>query len=95
LVGAAPPARVQGRLVRPHRDRHRPLVPVERDLLGVRGDHRETAAERARVDLPRLRGTPRPRRERGPNDSGRRAGGFCLRRWCETAPRPAQGGNRC
>ena len=94
VVGVAAAAGVQGGLVRADRDRGGPVLPEQQDVLGVRCDHREDAAERPGVDVRRVRCASRPGRERGEGATGRRAGGSSLRRWCETVPRVVQGGDR-
>ena len=62
-----PPARVQVRAVRPPPGRHRPLVPLVQDLLGVRAPARgpepvHQALDDARPAAPGTTGTSTPRR---------------------------------
>jgi hypothetical protein len=59
--------------------------------LGLRSHRGKDAAEYPRVELPRLRGGPRPGRECGHGHTCRGALGARLRRWCETAPRVSAG----
>ena len=92
--GAADHAGVQGGLVRADRDRRRPLLSEQQNLLGVRCDHRDDAADRSGVDVRRVRHASRPGRERG---EGHTCGGALrssLRRWCQTAPHVVLGGDR-
>ena len=70
------------------------FYPIEQDVLGVRRDRREDAAERPGVGVRRVRCAPRPGRERGEGDTGGRAGRRSLRRWCKTTPHVALGGDR-
>jgi Helix-turn-helix domain len=86
-------AGVQGGLVRADRDRGGQVLPEQQDMLGVRCDHREDAAERPGVGVRRLRHASRPGRERG---EGHTCGGALrssLRRWCQTFPRVAREGD--
>ena len=85
---------VQGGLVRADRDRGRPVLPEQQDVLGVRCDHREDAAEHPGMDVRRLRHAARPGRERGEGSTGGRAGRLSLRRWCQTTPHVVRGGDR-
>ena len=93
LGGAAAAAGVQGGLVRADRDRGRQVLPVEHDMFSVRPDRRSNAAECPRVGVRRVWRAPRPGRERGEGSTGRRTGGFSLRRWCQTAPHVVLGGD--
>jgi hypothetical protein len=71
-----------------------PVLPEQQDVLGVRGDHRDDAAEHPGMGVRRLWCAPRPGRERGESSLCRRAGGSSLRRWCQTAPHVVLGGDR-
>ena len=55
LGGAAAATGVQGGLVRADRDRGRPLLSEQQDVLGVRCDHREDAAEHPGMDVRLMR----------------------------------------
>src|SRR5262249_18795914 len=62
-------AGVQGGLVRAHRGSGGPVLPVEQDVLGVRGHHGQAAAEHSGVGLS-LRSGPRPGHQRGKGTTG-------------------------
>ena len=72
-VGRVPPAAgVQVRAVRPPPGRHRPLVPLVQDLLGVRAPARRPEPVHPAVEMPVLRHPARPGHQRRQEHPGGR-----------------------
>jgi IS605 OrfB family transposase len=68
--------------------------PSRQDLLVLRPPGREAAVDHPGMDLRRVRGDPRPGRERGEEHSGRRAGGVGLWSRCKTSTEIIREGDR-
>jgi putative transposase len=74
LVSALATGRGEGRSVRADIRQDRPVRAHQPGVLGVRGEGRSQAAAYPGMDVCGVRGGPRPRRERGEEHIGGRAG---------------------